>query len=265
VPANNYITLIEKTMRVLEVFDGSQELTLSKIAKVTKLVKSSTFRILFTLQKLGYLEKTPRGHYMLTERLHRICNDRREWARLVGYGTPLLEQLVRRFKETVNLGVLDECEVTYLHVIESPHALRLTVQAGLRSPVHSTALGKCLLFRFSRSEVDKILKQRPLRPVTDRTIRDRVTFYRELEKVASRGYAIDNEEDSRGVRCIAAPVLDAAARIIAAISISGPVTRLCPSRDRELADELIKSCNRLSTALGYNTGGAVVAKPGGSR
>jgi len=248
-PANNYISLIEKTTRVLEVFNGSQQLPLCEIAESTGLVKSSVFRILFTLQKLGYVERTRKARYALTGRLRQISNDPRIWSLLVDRTKPVVESLVRRFKETVNIGVLDGPEVSYLYVVESPHALRFAALAGMRSFVHSTALGKCLVCRLSRSDIEKIFKRRPLRAMTEKTIRDKATFYRELEEVVARGYAVDNEEDSRGVRCLAAPIVDAAGRVVAAVSISGPAARLPLARDREVSKELIKACNMISISI----------------
>ena len=261
---NNYISVIEKTTRVLEAFDGSRQLPLCAIAHSTGLVKSSAFRILFTLQKLGYVEKTSKGCYMLTGRLRHISNDPRVWALLVERTKPFVALLVHRFKETVNIGVLDGPEVSYLHVVESPQALRHTAQAGMRSFVHSTALGKCLVFRLARPDIEKILKRRPLRAMTDNTIRDKSAFYYELEKVASRGYAVDNEEDSRGVRCIAAPVINVEDNVVAAVSISGPATRLSPCRDQEIATELIKACNKIAFSIGYREERSRIMKAGGS-
>jgi DNA-binding IclR family transcriptional regulator len=249
VAAKNYISLIEKTVRVLEAFEGSRRLPLREIAESTGLVKSSTFRILFTLQKLGYVERTSKGRYALTGRLREVSNDPRVWALLMDRTKPVVASLVSRFQETVNVGVLDGPEVSYLCVTESPQAFRFTALAGMRSFVHSTALGKCLVCRFSATELEKIFKRRPLRAMTAKTIRDKTTFYREIENVASRGYAVDNEEDSRGVRCLAAPVLDARGRVVAAVSISAPASRLPPFSDREVATELMKACNKIAISM----------------
>jgi IclR family acetate operon transcriptional repressor len=162
-----------------------------------------------------------------------------------------MAELLRRFRETVNLGVLDQGEVLYIRVLESSHALRLTAHAGLRSPVHSTALGKCLLCRLPRQEIEPILKSHPLRPATPRTIRDRSTFYRELERVRARGFALDNQEDSQGVRCLAAPILTPTGDVCASMSISGPAARVTPRRDREIAEGLKETCGKIARLLGY--------------
>ncbi len=258
-PTNNYIEAIERAMQVLEAFQGQRELPLRELVARTKLVKSSVFRILFTLQRLGYVERTPDGRYSLTRRLQRTGGDVGAALDLGELAMPLVTPLARQFQETVNVGVLDDGEVSYIRVIESPHALRLAAHAGMRSPVHSTSLGKCLLSRLSRTELDRIFKGRPLFARTERTIRSRTALYAELERVRARGYAIDNEEDSRGARCIAAPILNAAGRVVAAVSISGPATRIRPDRDREFAAAVMESCRRISAVLGYKPDAARAA------
>lgn len=249
--ARNYISAIERTMRVLESFNGEGAVSLAGLASRTGLVKSSVFRILFTLQQLGYVEKNAAGQYSINFKLSRMAGDPRPTRDLVRLSVPLMSGLVGRFQETVNLGVLDAGEVLYVHVIESPHAFRLAAHAGMRSPVHSTALGKCLLSSLSSAEIDRILKKHPLRSLTSRTVRDRASLDRELKRVRARGYAIDHGEDSAGARCLGAPILGDRGGAVAAISISGPASRVHVGRDRELVAALIDACRQISTLLNY--------------
>jgi IclR family transcriptional regulator, KDG regulon repressor len=248
---NNYISVVDKAMRVLEALRGKHEVPLGEIATSASLIKSSTFRILFTFERLGYVEKSAGGRYALTARLARLTGDDRPSPDLGNLAEPFMAELLRRFRETVNLGVLDDGEVLYIRVHESSHAFRLAAHAGMRSPVHSTALGKCLLCCLPRQETETILKKYPLRPMTPRTIRDRPTFYRELAGVRSRGYAIDNQEDSTGARCLAAPILTPAGDVRAAISISGPAARMISQRDREIAEALMETCGKIARLSGY--------------
>jgi len=253
-PTNNYIAVLEKAVRVLEAFHGEHEVALGELAARTRLVKSSVFRILFTLERLGYIEKGNGGRYSVTSRFGRLAGEVRPALDLSTLAAPFMAPLVQRFQETINLGILDAGEVLYIHVIECSHPFRLAAHAGMRSRVHSTALGKCLLCRMPRPEVEAILKTHPLQSLTPRTIRELSAFYRELERVRARGYAIDNEEDSRGARCIAAPILDPEGDVRAAISLSGPATRVKPVRDAEIAKAVMEACKRISTLLGYTAG-----------
>lgn len=250
-PANNYISVIERTLRVLEAFRGEQNLRLADLAARTQMVKSSVFRILFTLERLGYVEKDAVGRYSISGRLGRLAGSTRTESNLAAQAAPFMATLLRRFQETVNLGVLDDGEVLYIHVMESPQVFRLAAHAGMRSPVYSTAMGKCLLSRLPRAQVDAILKARPMERFTPRTITDRAALHRELSRSRAQGYAIDNEEDSRGIRCLAAPILDTRGNAVAALSLSAPAVRLQPEKDREVTQALKEACARISTLRGY--------------
>ncbi len=261
-PANNYIVALERMMKVLEAFGGQRELPLHELAARCGLVKSSVYRVLFTLQRLGYVERNAASRYTISSRLRTIAGDPRESWDLGEIAAPFMMTLLQRFQETVNLGVLDEGEVSYVRVLESPQALRLSAHAGMRGGAHSTALGKCLLAGRTRAEVEAILKRRGMRPRTDRTIRDRAALQRELERVRTRGYALDNEEDSRGARCIGAPIRNARGEVIAALSISGPAARIRPNRDREFAQALVDVCRQISVLLGYQPEAQAVGQSG---
>jgi DNA-binding IclR family transcriptional regulator len=250
-PANNFIAVVEKAVRVLEAFQGQREVGLAELATRTRLVKSSVFRILFTFERLGYVQKLNGGRYSVTSRLSRLAGDHTAGSNLSSLAAPLMAQLLRRFQETINLGVLDGGEVLYIHVLECSHPFRLAAHAGMRSPLHSTALGKCLLSRLSRPEVEAILKANPPRKLTPRTITEMSPFFKELDRVRTRGYAVDGGEDSQGARCIGAPILDPQGHVCAAISLSGPAMRVKLARDKEIAKALMETCREISTLLGY--------------
>lgn len=250
-PANNHISVLEKAFRVLEAFQGKREVTLGDLTIRAHLVKSNVFRILFTMEKLGYVEKAKGGRYSLTSRLGRLQRDDQAGSDLTRLAAPFMAQLLRQFQETINLGVLDVGEVLYIHVLECAHAFRLAAHAGMRSPLHSTALGKCLLSHLPRPEIETLLKANPPRRLTARTITEISTLCNQLEKVRARGYAVDGGEDSQGARCIGAPILDPRGHVCAAISLSGPAIRVRPSRDKEIANALMQTCREISTLLGY--------------
>lgn len=253
-PARNYVALVEKTIRLLEAFAGEQEVPLARLARQTGLVKSSAFRILFTLESLGYVERKPGGLYSLSPQIDTLAAKTRAAPDLGSLAAPFMAVVLRKFQETVNLGVLDNGEVLYIRVLESSHPFRIAAHAGIRSPVHSTALGKCLVAQLPRKEVDEILGRRPLNRITPRTICRRTDFYAELERVRQRGYAIDNEEDSRGARCLAAPIREPGGQPIAAMSISGPATRVTRAMEEPMVAALRDVCSQVSRLYAYTVG-----------
>ena len=106
-PARNYISVLEKAVRVLEAFQGEREVALGKLAARTRLVKSSVFRILLTLRRLGYIEKGNGGRYSVTSRFSRLAGSRQPAFDLSSLAAPFIAQLVQRFQETINLGTVD--------------------------------------------------------------------------------------------------------------------------------------------------------------
>lgn len=251
--ARNYIEAIERTLKVVEGFHGEREVPLAELASRTGMVKSSVFRILYTLGQLGYAEKDSEGRYSLTSRWENLAVGVQPTRELITLATPQMTDLLSRFRETVNLGILDGVEVLYVHVIESPHAFRLAAHAGMRSPLYSTSLGKCLLSRLPAEEVDAILKKNPIQPLTPHTVRNAAALKRELIRVRTRGYSVDNGEDFWGARCVAAPIFNAAGEVVASISISGPAGRISHAPERELAKALMEACGEISTILKYTT------------
>ncbi len=251
-PARNYIAVLEKAARVLTCLEEhGPGVTLQEAARHSGLVKSSAFRLLFTLEKLGFVQRQePGGVYRLGPRLLRLAATALQSRDLNRTALPFMETLLSRFQETVNLGVLDHGQVLYIQVLESPHTFRLAARAGLRSSLHSTAMGKSLLAYLPEYELNRLLEQ-GLTPLTSRTITNQQALRRELARVRKRGYAVDNQEDSDGARCVGAPVFDASKRVVAAMSISGPATRMTFPRMAEMAREIRAACLSISRELGW--------------
>ncbi len=112
----------------------------------------------------------------------------------------------------------------YIEVIESPHEFRLSSRVGTRRSLHATALGKALAAFLPEEQKDRILANIQFQPLTPKTIMNLVQFRQELGIIRNQGYAVDDEETTLGARCVSAPVLGANREVVAAVSVSGPVT-----------------------------------------
>jgi DNA-binding IclR family transcriptional regulator len=155
-------------------------------------------------------------------------------------------------QETVNLAVLDQGTVLYVDVIESPHEFRLSSRVGTRRSVHVTALGKALAAFLPEETRENILNSIAFQPATPRTIGNLVQFRQELEKIRRQGYAVDDEEAVQGARCVSAPILDSDGKPIAAVSVSGPVTRVSPNQVNALAGAVTSAARAISAAMGFS-------------
>lgn len=226
----SYIAVMGKIFGVLERFvekGTTRGLAFSEIAKGLPFSRTTIHRILYSLGKLGYIEKSAAGScYRLTRKFHDLAGQGVAFRHLQAVSKPLMQNLLIRYSETVNLGSLDGGQVAYLDVMQSPSALRIAALPGDRNPVHSTALGKAILAFLPESRTREILGENPLIPKTPRTITQRTHLLEHLSAVRDQRVALDMEENVTGVTCVAAPIFDNTGRVIAAFSISGPASRM---------------------------------------
>jgi IclR family transcriptional regulator, KDG regulon repressor len=226
----SYIAVMGKIFGVLERFvekGTTRGLAFSEIAKGLPFSRTTIHRILYSLGKLGYIEKSATGScYRLTRKFHDLAGQGVAFRHLQALSKPLMQTLLIRHAETVNLGSLDGGQVAYLDVVQSPSALRIAALPGDRNPVHSTALGKAILAFLPESRTRAILGESPLLRKTPRTITQRTHLLEHLSAVRDQRVALDIEENVTGVTCVAAPIFDNTGRVIAAFSISGPASRM---------------------------------------
>jgi DNA-binding IclR family transcriptional regulator len=124
---------------------------------------------------------------------------------------------------------------------------------GLRNPAHSSAVGKVLLSHLAEEELNGLIKEKGLPKRTDNTITDPTQLKEHLKSVQSQGYALDDEENERGIRCIAAPIFNEAGKAVAAISISGPAFRVTKKVIQEtLKKEVMETAFKISERLGFS-------------
>jgi DNA-binding IclR family transcriptional regulator len=170
---------------------------------------------------------------------------------LQGVSRPILSELWKSTRDTVNLATLDKGDVLYIEVIESPHEFRLSSRVGSRRSLHATALGKALAAFLHEKHREQILSGLNFQPLTPKTIMNLVQFRQELERVRQQGFAVDDEETTPGARCVSAPILGADGEAVAAISVSGPVTRVGRDQVDALAAAVIEAAKAISTAMGF--------------
>ena len=237
---------VERSLLVLEELASTDSaMGITELASRTKLPYATVHRLLTTLVAGGYVRQQTDGRrYLLGTGLVRLGaaagRDLGKWSQA------LLEELAEVSGETANLAFLQDGQVVYLAQAQSHHRMRMFTEVGSRAPAHSTGVGKVLLAYRSTDEVEEIMKRRGLEARTEHTIVTLDSLTTELEKVAEQGFAIDDEEAEIGVRCVAVPVWDGVGSYpIAAISISGPASRLGPSRQDEVLPEMLRIAKEL--------------------
>ncbi len=246
------VQVLERVFEMLDALAAHQaEPGLQELSQWVGLHRSTAHRLLTVLEGHRFVERTAAGKYRLGSRLLELGTTVAGRLDVPGVARPFLERLVRETGETAHMGVLRQGEVVSITNVSSLRTLSAPSTVGRRSPVHSSSLGKCLLSGLSRPEVLQLVQSCGLKRFTPNTITTAKGLMAELQRVRECGYAIDDEEYEEGLRCIGAPVRDHTARIIAAISVAGPATRLSDRHMPSLAASVIRAAVELSAALGF--------------
>jgi IclR family KDG regulon transcriptional repressor len=215
-----------KAFTLLDAFIGDQkEWGVRELAKKTGYNKSTTYRLLSTLEALGALQKNDDDKYLLGLKLFELGNLVSIHKSLRKHSRIPLEQIAREIKETVHFGVLDKNQVLYLNKTESPQGLKVSTQIGSYQKAYCTAIGKVLLAFSPEKKLNYYLDVVSLEACTEHTITEKGLLLTELTKIKEQGYALDMEELELGLICIAIPVFNKQQEIIASISVSGPSSR----------------------------------------
>lgn len=246
------IQSIERAVAILNAFSIEEpELGVTELAERLELHKSTVHRFMVNLEAAGLVERNPRsGRYRLGMRIFELGGLVRQRINLWDEALPFLESLVRDTGETGHVAVLDGGEAVYIERVEARRALRVPSAVGRGYPAHATNLGKVLLADLDAQQLAAIVRERGLSAYTPNTIVDPDALEAELGDIRRRGYAVDNEEYDEGLRCIGAPVRDHSGRVVAAVGIGGPVTRITPERTEELATLVMAAAAGLSRRLG---------------
>jgi IclR family acetate operon transcriptional repressor len=241
---------VAKSLEMLELLQSVQSpMQLNEVARHVKLSKTSAFRLLCTLQASGYLTQHDTGSYGLVPEVRRIVSSR-FLIRLLKAATPLMSNLGRELRETINLAALFENRVEVIAVEESPEIIRMTNVIGHILPPNASSLGKVISAFQPDDRREKLLRSYGLYRFTEHTITDRTDLQREFNDSRAQGFAADREESVSDGYCFAVPIMGPNGEVPAGLSVSLPKLRM---RNAEQEDRFVKSLQtaaaRISTAL----------------
>jgi IclR family transcriptional regulator, acetate operon repressor len=238
---------VDRAARLLtEVVHAPESVTFTELAAATGLAKSTTSRLLVALERAGLVRRDRHGRFRPGEVFVRYAWRGGAEAGLVGVAQPFLDQLGEATGETVNLGVVTDGMVAQIAQVDSKYLIGATNWVGRPVPLHCAALGKVLVAHGAAD-----LPPGRLRPCTAKTITSRAAFAAELTRVRERGYAVTDSELEPGLVAVAAPVYRDGAVVAAALSVSGPATRLTPASIAEVAAHCVAQAGALSAVLGH--------------
>ncbi len=250
---------VKSLNRVLDILEFISEsplpASLSDITKKTNLPKSTACRMLSVLEERGYASKNrDTGRYSPGLKVLTLTSMVINSLDIVRTARPFLKELSDKTAETVHLLAAQGDWAVYVDKIEYPNTIRLDSRVGKRVPLYCTAAGKALLAHMNALEIQSYLGRIELKSFTKNTITDPALIVEELERIRKKGFSVDNIEYEDNVRCVAAPVKNRSARVIAAVSISGPTIRVKQKDIAFLAGAITECSMKISESLGHVSG-----------
>ena len=209
--------------------------SLQRLAQETGLAKSTVHRLLASLVSLGYAAQEPEtGRYRLTLKMFELSSGIVNSMEIMDVAKAHLERLSQRTGEAVHLVIRDAQDIVYIYKTESG-PMRMSSRVGLRSPLYCTGVGKAILATLTEEEVEDVWRHSNPQKLTGRTVTDLPALCAQLNEVRACGYAIDDEENELGIRCVALAIPGPGGKADSAFSISGLAPYMTPERIRRIA------------------------------
>ncbi len=244
---------LDRAFDLLETLCRSRNgMTIGALSAETGLHKSTVHRLLASMCARGYVQRdAATSVYRAGMRLCELGSYIMENMDVIERARAPMERLGHETGETVHLVMREEKDIVYIHKVESVSgAIRMFSRIGMRRPLYCTGVGKAILATWQDSEVRMLWRASDVHLWTPYTIVTEEAFFQELEQVRRVGYALDNEENELGVRCIAAAIPDYSGRATYAISVSAPLTRMTDERIAALREPVLAARNEIAALLG---------------
>ena len=244
------LNVLGKALAVLDaVTEHPHGIGLPDLAARLGLPRQTVHRLLGQLQTSGLLLRDPaRERFLIGPRLTRLSlaalasNNR--WAPV----RSVMQELVDELGETCNIGVLDGLDYVYVERIECAWPLRIHLEVGNRAPAHGLSGGKVMLAHLDPKACARLLRSRKLVARTPNTITRVADLEAELEKVRAQDFGLNDQENFEGIVAVAVPIRDAQERVVAALTMHGPLPRVSLQRCRESLPRLRQAAQRIARA-----------------
>jgi len=233
---------------IIEALSQSDGIRVTALADKTGRSKSTVHDHLKTLEQNNLVVKED-AEYRLSIQILSLAQHVRNQVGNYNIIREELDELAAETGENAQFGIEEHGRVGYFYKTSGPKGVQTVSSVGAFQPMHSTALGKCILANLPEEQVDEIIDQYGLPAMTEETITNRDALFKELEQVRDQGYAVDDQENVLGLRCIGAPVI-VEGEIFGAVSVSGPASRF---DDTRLIDELAEQVKRTANVIELNS------------
>jgi DNA-binding IclR family transcriptional regulator len=250
----NPIQVSERIFRIIEFLANEGPTGLSELSEQLGLNKSTVHRILNSLICMDYAKQDPETlKYGLSFKFCRISDQVLAHNDMIGLAKPHLRRLSDLTGETIHLVQIDGVNAVYIDKVEnSLNSIRLVSKVGKSIPLYCSGVGKALLADRTDETIRQIWQQSDIQKLTDNTITDLELFMKTINRIRATGYAMDNEENELGVRCIAVSLKNHLGKSSYAISISAPKERMTDDRITALTSDILLTKSDIQQAIGNN-------------
>ncbi|WP_169054138.1 IclR family transcriptional regulator [Nitratireductor sp. XY-223] len=247
---SDVVVALDRGLAILDRLARGGGATLSEVSRDTKIPVSTTFRLLSTMRKRGFVEfsESAQGWFVGTQAFS-VGNAYLSRINVVEVAHPFMRELMERSGETVNLAIENNGEVVFICQVEANNPVRVHFKSGSRAPMHASGIGKVLLAHMPDEFVKNLIARRGLEAMTEHTITSPEQLFAELRRIRDNGWALDDEERFVSMRCIAAPIFDPIGNVVAGVSISGLATRLTPRELDRYRDLVLEASRKIVKAI----------------
>jgi DNA-binding IclR family transcriptional regulator len=244
---------VERALGMLEaVAQEPDGLSNAEISRKLQIPKSSASYILRTLEKQNYLNRDGQsGKYRVGLKILSLSRGALSGIDVREVALPIMRHLVDKTNLTCHLAILDGPEAVYIEKVEPTGFIRMDTWVGRRMRVHATSVGKALVAHISQERLEKMIAERAMEKRTPKTITTLPRLLKELEKVRTLGYAVDDEENNLGARCLGAPVFNQQGGIEASLGLSGTINQVNSHSMPRILEALKDAARHISMQLGY--------------
>ncbi|WP_092714330.1 HTH-type transcriptional regulator BhcR [Rhizobium multihospitium] len=249
--AASSVQVLDRSLKLLELVAEADGAVLTDLADRSAMAPSTVHRLLTSLAQHGMVAHDDEtGAWTIGVKAFEIGTAYLRFRKLGTISRPFLKRLMEESGETANIAIEEDGDVVFISQAESHAPMRAFFRPGRRGPIHASGIGKAILSTWADSQIEALLAGRSLQHFTDKTRDTLPKLLTDMAEIRSRGWSIDDEEHTLGMRCVAAPIFDEYGEAVAGISISGPAVRLPDDKVAALGPVVRAAAGELTKAMG---------------
>ena len=246
------VNSLSRGLAIIDLLYEHGRLGVTELGRFLGVNKSTACRLLRTLEAAGYVEQLgENGKYDLGLKLCKFRDRVLDKYDVRSIAHPFLEELADVTGEAAGLSVWEDDRIYIIDCCTKSQYLGVIIKTGDVEEIHCTAHGKALFYALGEERQLGLLSGKTLEKHTPYTITSGPELMRDALANKARGYAVDNEETTPGMRCIASCIYDYTGSAVASIGISGPVERVTPEKTEPLAEKIKSVADNISRKLGH--------------